>query len=84
MVIVNKVTFYLKFQKKFWISLPEFIWVIDEGMQSLKKIYSEVMKLNQFFALHFFANDLYSISYNPYFQTNIHEWITSKVQIIQL
>ena len=28
-------------------------------MQSFKKIYSVVMKLNQFFALHFFANGLY-------------------------
>ena len=28
-------------------------------MQSFKKIYSVVMKLNRFFALHVFANDLY-------------------------
>ena len=28
-------------------------------MQSFKDIYSVVMKLNQFFALHFFANGLY-------------------------
>ena len=28
-------------------------------MQSFKKIYSIIMKLNRFFALHFFANDLY-------------------------
>ena len=28
-------------------------------MQSFRKIYSVVMKLNQFFALHFFANGLY-------------------------
>ena len=31
-------------------------------MQSFKKIYSVIMKLNQFFALHFFANDLYYFS----------------------
>ena len=30
-------------------------------MQSLKKIYIVVMKLNWFFALHFFANGLYSL-----------------------
>ena len=28
-------------------------------MQSFKKIYIVVMKLNRFFALHFFANDLF-------------------------
>ena len=28
-------------------------------MKSFKNIYAVVMKLNQFFALHFFANDLY-------------------------
>ena len=33
--------------------------VIDKSMQSYKKIYSVVMKLNQFLALHFFANCLY-------------------------
>ena len=31
---------------------------IDKGMQSFKKIYSVIMKLKRFFALHFFANDL--------------------------
>ena len=30
-------------------------------MQSFKKIYSVVMKLNRLFALHVFANDLYKI-----------------------
>ena len=45
--------------KKIRVSLPEFVWVIDKGMQSFKKIYSVIMKLNRFFALHFFANDLY-------------------------
>ena len=55
MVTVNKVTFYWKVEK-FWISLPQFVWVIKKGMQSFKKIYSVVMKLNRFFALHFFAN----------------------------
>ena len=39
--------------------MPEFVWVIDKSMQSFKKIYLVVMKLNQFFALHFFANGLY-------------------------
>ena len=58
MVIVNTVTFYCKV-KKFLISLPEFLWVIDKGMQSFKYIYSVYMKLNRFFALHVFANDLY-------------------------
>ena len=29
------------------------------GMQSFKKIYSVIIKLNRFFALHFFANNLY-------------------------
>ena len=32
-------------------------------MQSFKKIYSVIMKLNRFFALHFFANDLYRSLY---------------------
>ena len=31
-------------------------------MQSFKTIYSVIMKLNRFFALHFFANDLYYIT----------------------
>ena len=31
--------------RKFSISLPEFVWVIDKAMPSFKKIYSEVMKL---------------------------------------
>ena len=57
MIMVNKVTFYWKVEK-FLISLPEFVWVIDKGMQSFKKIYQVVMKFNRFFALHFFANDL--------------------------
>ena len=48
MIIVNKVTFYWKVEK-FLISLPEFVWVIDKGMQSFKKIYQVVMKLNRFF-----------------------------------
>ena len=30
-----------------------------KGMQNLKKIYPVVMKLNRFFALHVFENDLY-------------------------
>ena len=34
----------------------------DKGMQSFKKIYSVIMKLNRCFALHFFANDLYYCS----------------------
>ena len=55
MVIINKVTFYRKV-KKLLISLPEFVY---KGMQSFKKIYSEVMKLNRFFSLHFFAKGLY-------------------------
>ena len=39
--------------------MPEFVLVIDKGKQSFKNIYSVVMKLNWFFARHFFANDLY-------------------------
>ena len=58
MVMVNKVTFYWKVEK-FRISLPEFVWVTDKEMQSLKKIYAVVMELNWFFALHFFPNGLY-------------------------
>ena len=38
--------------------MPEFVLEIDKGMQSFKKIYLVVMKLNRYFALHFFANDL--------------------------
>ena len=45
MVMVNKVTFYCKVEK-FRISLPEFVWVTDKEMQSLKKIYAVVMELN--------------------------------------
>lgn len=45
----------------FWMSLPEFVWVIDKDMQSFKKFYLVAMKLSQIFALHFFANDLYQI-----------------------
>ena len=29
--------------------MPEFVWVIDNGMQSFKKIYSVITKLNRFF-----------------------------------
>ena len=35
MIIVNKATFLLKIR----VSLPEFVWAIDKGMQSSKKIY---------------------------------------------
>ena len=45
MVMVNKVTFYRKVEK-FRISLPEFVWVTDKEMHSLKKIYAAVMELN--------------------------------------
>ena len=38
--------------------MPEFVWEINKAIPSFKKIYSEVMKLYQFFALHFFANSL--------------------------
>ena len=34
---------------------------MDKSMQSFKKINLVVMKLNHFFALHFFANGLYHI-----------------------
>ena len=44
------------------VSLPELVWVIDKGMQSFKKIYSVIMKLNRYFVLHFFTNDLYLVA----------------------
>ena len=47
MTIINKVTFYWTVEK-FWISLPEFVWAIDKGVQSFKKLYQVVMKLNRF------------------------------------
>ena len=34
--------------RKFRISLPEFVWVIEKTLPSVKKIYSEVVKLYHF------------------------------------
>ena len=54
--------------------MPEFIWVIDKTVPSFKKIYSEVMKLNQFFALHFFANGLYIDMAGVLYRINSMYW----------